>query len=197
MKLRTAEKMELGAIYERLLRPAFPPAELKPLRAIVDMVDDGCYDPLVLEDGGAVIGTAFLLLGVPGWALLDYLCVDPARRNDGLGAVLIRQMLDAYPGWVILAEAESPEFAPDPAIAERRLGFYARNSAKLAEYDTEAFGVRYKTLYWAEDAVDEADLIVQHQFIYQSRFGQEKYEKYLRIPCPAGVSPRPAVPWTE
>ncbi len=41
-------------------------------------------------------------------------------------------------------------------MAERRLGFYARNGARTAGYDTEMFGVPYKTLYWAEGKVDES-----------------------------------------
>ena len=64
-----------------------------------------------------------------------------------------------------------------------------RNEAALASYDTEAFGVHYKTFYWSNGPVDEADLICQHRFIYESRFGAEKYARYLRIPCPADAKP--------
>ena len=48
-------------------------------------------------------------------------------------------------GNVIFGESEIPCYAPDPAMAERRLGFYARNGARTAGYDTEMFGVPYKT----------------------------------------------------
>ena len=58
-------------------------------------------------------------------------------------------MLEKEAGTVIFGESEVPELAPDPAMAKRRLGFYARNGARTAGYDTEAFGVAYKTLYWA------------------------------------------------
>lgn len=197
MELRTATIAEMKAAYEALLLPSFPPAELKPYRVMVNMVEDGCYDPLILVDGSEILGTCFICFGVPGWALLDYLCTNPNCRNGGYGGEMIRMMREAYPGWVILGEAEAPEFAPDAAMAERRLGFYARNDARLATYDSEAFGVHYRTLYWADAPVSDEELSIQHRFIYVSRFGEEKYAKYVRIPCPAGAEPMPQVPWNE
>lgn len=197
MELRTATPEELKTVYETFLRSSFPPAELKPLRAMTDMCADGCYDPLVLVDGGEIVGASFLWLGVPGWALLDYLCVSPTRRSGGYGAEILRLMQEAYAGWTIIAEAEAPVFSPDPAMAERRLGFYARNNTHVAAYDSEAFGVRYKTLYWSDKPVDEAELALQHRFIYESTFGEEKYAKYVRIPCPADAKPMAQVPWDQ
>lgn len=197
MELRTATLPELKAVYETLLRPAFPPAELKPLRSMTEMLEDGCYDPLVLVEGGEITGACFLWTGVPGWALLDYLCVSPARRGDGAGGEILRLMRKLYAGWTILAESESPAEAPDTALAKRRLGFYDRSHALLAGYDTEAFGVRYKTLYWSDRPVDDEDLMLQHRFIYESRFGAEKYAKYMRIPLNPDAPPLPVVPWDQ
>lgn len=197
MELRTATLPELKTVYESLLRPAFPPAELKPLRAMTEMLEDGCYDPLVLVENGEITGACFLWMGVPGWTLLDYLCVSPTRRGGGTGAEILRLMQELYTGWIILAESESPAEAPDTAMAERRLGFYARNRALLAGYDSEAFGVRYKTLYWADGPVGDEDLMLQHRFIYESRFGAEKYAKYMRIPLNPDAPPLPVVPWDQ
>lgn len=197
MELRTATLPELKAVYETLLRPAFPPAELKPLRAMAEMLEDGCYDPLVLVEGGEITGACFLWTGVPGWALLDYLCVSPTRRSGGAGGEILRLMRELYAGWTILAESESPAEAPDTAMANRRLGFYNRSHALLAGYDTEAFGVRYKTLYWSDGPVDDEDLMLQHRFIYESRFGAEKYAKYMRIPLNPDAPPLPVVPWDQ
>ena len=42
MELRTATAAEIRAAYDALLRVSFPPAELKPLRAILEMTEDGC-----------------------------------------------------------------------------------------------------------------------------------------------------------
>lgn len=197
MELRTATSAELKTVYESFLRVSFPPAELKPLRAIVDMISDGCYDPLVLVDGGEILGACFLWLGVPGWALLDYLCVAPAHRSGGYGGEMLRLMREAYAGWTLIAEAEAPAQSPDPDMAKRRLGFYDRNAAVLAGYDSEAFGVHYKTIYWADCPLDDAELALQHRFIYESTFGPEKYAKYMRIPCPANAKPMAQIPWEQ
>lgn len=82
-------------------------------------------------------------------------------------------------------------------MAERRLGFYARNQARMAGYDTELFGVHYKTLYWASEPVSDEELIRQHQFIYQNRFPADKYEQFIRIPRDPAAEPSPLSPWNE
>lgn len=195
LKLPTLE--QLREVYQADLIPSFPAAELKPLHAIEAMWRDGCYRPWCLFEGEEILGEAFLWLGNPGWGLLDYLCVSSGRRNSGTGGRLIRQMLEKNQDLRILGESELPETAPDPAMAQRRLGFYKRNQARTAGYDTEMFGVPYKTIYWADAPVEDAELIRQHRWIYQSRFSPEKYEKYVRIPRVPGEAPASRVPWDE
>ncbi len=195
MKLPTPE--QLARAYEMDMKAAFPPAELKPLWNIEAMCRDGCYRPWCLFDGGEVVGECFLWLGKPGWALLDYLCVSAHRRNDGLGALLLSELIKAEAGTVILGECEAPIHAENPSLAERRLGFYARNQARTAGYDTELFGVHYKTLYWSTEPVPDEKLIRQHQFIYQNRFPAEKYEQFIRIPRDPSAPPSPRAPWNE
>jgi GNAT superfamily N-acetyltransferase len=197
MKIRIANREERGRVYQDLLVPSFPAAELKPLRAMEAMIQDGCYEPLVLEEKGEIIGTCFLWLGVPGWALLDYLSVDEKQRGLGAGAEMLKLLGERYADWVILAEAENPDFAPDGEMAKRRLGFYTRNGWKLAGYDSEAFGVRYKTLYLSREPVEDEVLAWEHRFIYESQFGKEKYDRYIRIPCPMGAEPLPNIPWEQ
>ena len=197
MELRLPTREQLETVYESDLRGSFPPAELKPLRAMEEMRREGRYRPWCLFDGGGIIGACFLWLGRPGWALLDYLCVSPGRRNGGTGAALIGMMLEKERDAVILAESEVPALAPDPAMAERRLGFYARNGARTAGYDTEIFGVAYKTLYWSAAPVDDGRLMDQHRFIYRSSFTPERYARYVRIPLTPGAAPGARVPWEQ
>lgn len=197
MELRLPTAAQLKTAYAADLKRSFPSAELKPLRAIESMWADGCYRPWCLFDGDSIAGECFLWLGEPGWALLDYLCVSPGRRSAGLGTALLAKMREREPDMVILAESEAPIHAPDPAMAERRLGFYARNCARTAGYDSEMFGVHYKTLYWAETPVSDEELIRRHRFIYQNRFPPDKYAKYVRIPRTDGLPPAPRTPWDE
>lgn len=197
MELRLPSLEQLEMVYERDLRVSFPAAELKPLRIIRRMLDDGLYRPWCLFDGEKIIGECFLWLGEPGWALLDYLCVSPAYRNGGTGALILEKMRERERDTVILGESELPRFAPDPAMAERRLGFYARNGARTAGYDTEMFGVPYKTLYWSDEPLPDQRVMEAHRAIYLSRFSPEKYAKYVRIPRQPDAEPLPKVAWNE
>ncbi len=195
MELRLPTPQQLRQVYETDMTAAFPAAELKPLANIQRLWDEGRYQPWCLFDGDEIVGECFLWLGRPGWALLDYLCVTASRRNDGLGAELLRQLLLRWPQGVILGEVEAPEHAPEPEMARRRLGFYARNHARTAGYDVEVFGVHYKAIYWSPEPVDDAQLMEAQAEIYRSAFTPEKFARYVRIPRPAGAEPGPQVPW--
>ena len=197
MELRIPTHDQLRTIYHRDLKEAFPEAELKSLATIETMWDQGQYIPYCLFDGDAIVGEAFVWLGHPGWALLDYLCVSNARRNGGLGTVLLQKLRERESGTVIFGESEAPEDAPDAAMAARRLGFYARNGLRTAGYDTEMFGVHYKTLYLANRLVEDGPLMEEHQFVYRQSFSPKKYRKYIRIPRDPDAEPGEQIPWDQ
>ena len=91
---------------------------------------------------------------------------------------------------MLFGESELPEFAPDPDMARRRIGFYKRNGAKEAGYDMTLFGVPYRVLYWAAQEVDPLQIARQHAAVYQNRFARPLYDKYITIPW----SPRDGMP---
>ena len=181
MELKIPTPEQLRHIYETDMKEAFPAAELKPLAAIEKMWAEGWYKPYCLydDDGAGPIGTAFLWLGHPGF-----------------GGEILRLLTEVEPGVVIFGEAEAPVHAPDPAMAERRLGFYKRNGLRMAGYDTEMFGVHYKTLYLADREVDDETLMREHEFVYRNSFTAEKYAKYVRIPYDP-ERPCVQVPWDQ
>jgi len=199
MELRIPTPEEVRDFYNTDMKEAFPPAELKPLAAIEKMWADGWYKPYCLydDDGSGPIGCAFLWLGHDGWALLDYLCVSAGWRNDGFGREILRLLPRVEPGTVIFGEAEAPVHAPDPAMAERRLGFYKRCGLRIAGYDTELFGVHYNTLYLADGEVEDDALLAEHQFVYRNTFTHEKYAKYVRIPYDPATPQRARVDWEQ
>lgn len=84
MELKAPTLEQLETVYDAHLKESFPVAELKPLRIIRRMLEDGYYRPWCLFDGSEIVGECFLWLGEPGWALLDYLCISPRRRNGGI-----------------------------------------------------------------------------------------------------------------
>ena len=184
MELRIPTTEDLRKIYNEDLVDSFPPAELKPLEVIMERWQAGVYKPYCLydDDGAGPIGTAFLWMGNPGWALLDYLCVTAAWRNDGFGSEMLKLLDTVEPGTVIFAESEAPVCAPDPAMAERRLGFYRRNGGRTAGFDARVFGVHYKLLYFADREVEDVELLREYDSVYRSTFSPEKYIRHIRVP---------------
>ena len=195
MELRLPTEEQLRAAYQRDLRASFPSAELKPLKEMLAELRRGEYHPWCLFDGEELVGEAFVWTHVAGFALFDYLCVTPKRRNDGLGSLLIEKLVEAERGSVLFGEAEIPRYAPDPALAERRLRFYLRNGAKKADYDTCVFGVPYHTLYWAEEAVDFAALCASHAACYGSSLPKPLFRRFITIPWEPSMGVPQTIPW--
>ena len=195
LKLPTLEQLRL--VYDRDLLEAFPKAELKPLANMEKMWAQGWYKPYCLFDGEDILGEAFLWLGHPGWGLLDYLCVSPRARNGGLGAAILKELARVESDSVIFGECEVPEDAPDPEMARRRLGFYARNGLRTAGYETAMFGVHYKTLYLAREPVDDDALMAEHRFVYRNTFAPDKYDRYVSIPYDPRQGAGEKVEWQQ
>ncbi len=193
MKLPT--EAQLKAVYKRDLTPSFPLAELKPLREMLAEKRRGEYRPWCLFDGEEIVGEAFVWEHVPGFALFDYLCVTPSRRNDGLGSTLIQKLVEAERENVLFGESEIPDYAPDPAMAERRLAFYKRNGAAQAGYDSCVFGVPYRTLYWSERPVDDAEMSAAHAATYKSSIPRPIYDKCITIPWEPSMGVPKKIPW--
>ena len=195
MRLLCAE--EMARFYVRDLDDAFPPAELKPLRAMEGARQTGKYHPWGLFDGEDLVGGAFTWEFAAGWVLFDYLCVAKHRRNNGLGAELITKLLDCERGKVLLGESEVPDCAPDPEMARRRLAFYLRNGAREAGYDMTLFGVPFRTLYWAEEPHGAEEIMARHRQLYQERFRQTLYDLAVQIPWTMAEGMPPMLNWKE
>lgn len=127
---------DLAALYQRLLIPAFPPAELVDLADIVDGVAAGSTDVLAGWDGAipraVAVGDRYPASGV---VLLSYLATDPGVRSRGLGRALLDAALarwtERFRPPLVLAEVEDPGHHPVTAYGDphARLRFYARASA--------------------------------------------------------------------
>ena len=74
MKLNELSPQQLAQLYRQELTSAFPPEELKPLRSMLSLMEQGRYQALGLYDGEDLVAYALIWLepGCP-FALLDYL----------------------------------------------------------------------------------------------------------------------------
>lgn len=199
---RVLTDTELKFAYKKVLKEAFPSSELKPLRSIRVMVKKGIYDTLGLFEEGEPIGYVFLWRDEPEeshFVLMDYLCVPDDVRNGGIGGRLVEAARAYYPeDYVFIAEAEAPTGDPEKdALILRRLGFYERNGARIAGYDTALFGVHYKTVVWAKSEVSDEKVLNRHDGIYRRHMGGIIYDKFIQIPLREGEKPRPYSIWTQ
>lgn len=201
MNLQVLSPEQLQKVYETDLREAFPPSELKPLSAMERMRARGIYDPLGLfDENQRLLGCALLWKHPEGrYLLLDYLCVPRQQRGRGIGGQLLQAMRARYPAdTVFLGESEAPTGDPErDGLILRRLDFYRRSGAAILGYDTALFGVHFKTICWANPLPCEDEILKNHQEIYLSQFGQEKYDRYIQIPLAPGEAPRPVTDWVE
>lgn len=188
-ELKQLDDAALERAYDGVFREAFPPQELKPLRAIRDMLASGEYQALALCEGGRELGYVCLWVDGP-WVLVDYLCVPRSLRGGGIGAEIIARTVASFPeDTVFLGEAEAPTGKPEEdGIILRRLDFYRRCGARVLGYDTALFGVHYKTIVWSKNVPDEAEAMERHARFYRRRFPDALYAAAVRIPLAAGES---------
>lgn len=147
MEIRLLDETAAEEIYRRYMERDFPPGELKPFAAVRELLRRGLYEPLALYEDGALCAYAWqtVLPACPG-ALLDYFAVLPDRRGGGVGTRALRTLAAYYAPrkQTLIIECEHPSFAPDPAAARRRIGFYLRAGARATAMESLLFGVRYQ-----------------------------------------------------
>ena len=189
MELRIPSVEQLRTIYDRDLKEAFPTAELKPLRNIEKSWAEGWYKPYCLFDGDNIVGEAFLWLGHPGWALLDYLCVADGCRNSGIGASILQKLREREGDTVIFGESEDPDDAPDHDLAVRRLGFYARCGAVDTGWTEHLFDAWFRVLVLpAEGETLDAETANKELADCYSRvMGADKWRRYVQLYRPDGT----------
>ena len=142
MEIRLLNEKEAEQIYHTHMERDFPPSELKPFSSVQDMMHRGMYEPLALYEDGQLAAYAWqtVLPDCPG-ALLDYFAVLPDRRGGGVGTRALHALVGYYTPrkQTLILECEHPAFAPDPAVAKRRVGFYLRAGARATAMESLVF----------------------------------------------------------
>ncbi len=197
MKLKILTKEELTALYNGELVVDFPKSELKPLRAMLSLMDMGKYDPLLVTEGEETVGYAMVWLPSDRkGALLEYFGVLRGKRNSGLGSKILDLLTERY--GQLFGEAEAPTSA-DPAendLRRRRIGFYKRNGFRVLDYECALFGVHFNCLYRGPET-DDRVVEKMHRGVYADYFTAGHMERFIQLPLRAGEEIHPAPEWME
>lgn len=181
---------ELAELYEVHMKRDFPKAELKPLKALQALTEQGLYQSYGLFDhSGGLMAYALYWSAGPehDYVLLDYFAVLPHLRNAGVGGKLLGDMLCRFcvDGRGVFGEVEIPDTG-DEAIDDlrrRRLGFYARAGLRQMGYTAKIFTVPFLVLAYGPDISDD-DLMDTHRAIYRTLRTGPDFDKNVFIPYP-------------
>ena len=198
MELNLLNKEKLTALYQNEMTADFPRSELKPLSAMLRLMDLGRYDPLLITQDGETIGYAMLWLpqGREG-ALLEYFGVLRGKRNAGLGAKILELLAGRYGQLFGEAEAPGEDASPEEnALRRRRIAFYERNGFRVLDYQCALFGVRFNCLYRGPEA-DDRKVEALHRGVYAGYFSPAHMARYIQLPLKPDEAVKPAPEWVE
>lgn len=187
LSLRLLNKEEVENIYHTHMVNDFPKAELKPLKGIMELIDENIYDCFGLFEADVL--KAYGYFGGQGvsWRLLDYYAVCVPFRGKGYGSQFLRLLLREYQNCQgIFVEIESLNDTVEEAEQlkrRRRKKFYNRNGFSDSGLYCRLFGVGYDILYYAagETTVSAAEAEKQLAKIYQLFLPQNIYQENVKF----------------
>lgn len=197
MELKTLNERELSALYREEMVYDFPKSELKPLGAMLRLLEMGQYDPLVVTENGERVGYAMMWLPKSRQgALLEYLGVLRGKRSAGLGARILPLLAQRYGQLFGEAEAPTSQLEEENQLRRRRIGFYQRNGFRVLDYQCALFGVHFNCLYRGPQTDDRA-VERLHRSVYADYFSPQHMKQYIQLPLKPGEEIHPAPAWTE
>lgn len=185
---RLLSQEQVADIFHTHMQQDFPPAEVKPLAVLHDLMERGVYAPYGwFDEAGRLTAYTFFVKAPQGQVLLlDYFAVCSAYRNHGYGSQCLAQMKTLCQGVAgVLAEVEDPaqsHSAEEETIRRRRVAFYQRNGMRETTVRSVLFGVPYVLHYGALTAdVADDELERELEAIYHTLFPQSVYEAQAKI----------------
>lgn len=188
--IRALTLPEAKALYRQYIPLDFPPAEVKPWRAIEKRLHKDAYICLGFGEQDALRGYAFFASmqdqqGARQY-LLDYFAVLSPFRGEGWGSFFLRQMASCLPRvHCVLAEVENPDYAKrqaDRALQQRRLQFYLRSGAAETGVESRIYGVEYRLLELSRvRALTPNEVRALYSAFYHSFFSPLRYQRKVVI----------------
>ena len=136
-------------LYDTSMKQTFPRQELKPLKAMLRMQEEGKYDAWGYYQHDELLAYA-CFCNVDNPVLLDYLAVTQENRGKGYGSVFLKEFIKDttyYPA--VMLEIEAVKDALDDAdrkMRMRRQHFYERLGFRLTTTEAKVFGEHYVVL---------------------------------------------------
>jgi hypothetical protein len=197
MELKLCNFCELERLYNDELCYDFPRSELKPLRAMGRLMDQGRYEPWLVVEQNDPVGYALVWLpSSRQGGLLEYLGVFRGKRDHGFGTQILDLLGERYSQ--LFGEAEAPT-SPDPAeneLRRHRLDFYCRNGFRVLDYQCALFGVHFNCLYRGPET-DDRKVEALHRSVYADYFSPAHMDRFIQLPLAPGEAIHPAPSWLE
>lgn len=170
------------------LTSAFPPEELKPLRSMLSLMEQGRYQALGLYDGEDLVAYALIWLeravplpcwttwapwpacGTGAWAAGCWTCLRSTTPTSGASSGRRRPL-----------KTGTPPGSPAPQAA----GLLSAQRLPLRRYDCALFGVHYRALIRGAEDMTAEELLQVHQSIYRRHFPPALYQQ-LHTESPSG-----------
>lgn len=142
---------ETERIYEEHMKQDFPPLELKPLKTILTLLEEGTYRTMGYYEDGQLIGYSYLCHHRDEKiVLLDYLAVVEGKRGCGYGKQILQNLQEIYANYdAILLEVENPDYAENDQELQqrtRRIQFYEYCGTLYEGQTGKVFDVDYRVL---------------------------------------------------
>ena len=179
---------QVADIYHNHMKQDFPPAEVKPLLLIQQLIKKGVYQPYGwYNETGSLIAYSFFVQAPEGSVLLmDYFAVCRQYRNSGYGSQCLERMKTLWSGIAgILAEVEDPAKSSSDEEAHtrtRRVAFYQRNGMRPTRVHSVLFGVPYILHYLpVGSACADEQIYEELDAIYRTLFPLPVYKAKAHI----------------
>lgn len=189
MEIKVLNEDNVKRIYEKEMVRDFPAAEIKPLKTILQLMEQGCYRCYGAFDQDVLLAYVFFVWNDKQFALLDYFAVLPKYRRMGIGGnalALCKNALAAEKFLGILLEIERISLAQNEEQKRQRTDrkrFYLQNGYQESGLRTEIFGTGYQILYICFDKREISDEQIKKAYeeIYRKMVKTSSFERHVVV----------------